>query len=306
MNIRNIRKFFIPTVVIVIMGAVVGTFIFSDGSSDDNELGSMEVIEATSDKSTIEAKNEASEDISSDGEDSEEETDDVGDASTNEGSWFDFFESAYTAAADRLDSTYNDDMMFLTDCLGEAGSSVAMPAGDLQNYYNSLEQLDLDEAIPGDLVVFFDENKAVTHMGIKGINNYMIHVSPGENKVLYEYISEYGTNFTFARAIHVDYDKEEMKEKQEKTGYRHAEIKAADDEIDISAIENVKSEVETELNNKFSSGHPTDRCDNFLVTEVDTESFEGQAVQYTVIADPIGTEYTVRYIYDMNKIYVLQ
>lgn len=224
-------------------------------------------------------------------------------AEISEYDWFLSFRSFYNYAMSKQGQLYESDADYISECLNKMCKGAILPSDDLNTYYESLEHLDIDSAIVGDLVFFFDENGNAVHMGVKGYNNHMYDLKDG--KVIYEYISDDGRNFAFARVISEIYDKDEMEIKQEQTGYRHAELYAAEGNMDLSVFDDFKERLLTELNIKFSDTHPKIPIKGFYVVDIDENAYNGRALSATVACGELGMQYVVRYIYDVDKLYIL-
>ena len=72
-----------------------------------------------------------------------------------------------------------------------------VPGENLKEYFDSLQSVEWNETLVGDLVFFLDENQESIHMGIKGSRNHMFHRKDGV--ITEEYISDYSEKFVFAR-----------------------------------------------------------------------------------------------------------
>lgn len=292
MSRRSLRILVVIAAAAVVVVVCITSISNKKNPEETEEYGTMDVFES--------ATGDATPSISSEQDEMDTKHEVV---ETQEYDWFLSFRDFYEYAMSKQGQSYDSDTDYISECMNKMCSYAALPEDDLNNFYKNLEHLDIDSAIVGDLVFFFDENDNVKHMGIKGYNNHMYDLKDG--KVAYEYISDYGDNFAFARVIQTKYDTDEMKREQEQTGYRHADLYAAEDDIDISVFDSFKEQLLTELNIKFSNSYPKIPVKGFYVIDIDTNAYDGQALNATVVCDGNGKQYVIRYIYEMDKLYIL-
>lgn len=295
---KKFKKCFVLLVFATIFVAVAVALVLKNKKEEPEEYGTMQVFTPDPVLSEDEAKS-----LEEQQDNSNLDNEERGDIFSDETGDFNAFMSLFLTAMEKEGTSYASDTDFVKDCIQSSKVDAPVPGENLKEYFDSLQSVEWNETLVGDLVFFLDENQESIHMGIKGSRNHMFHRKDGV--ITEEYISDYSEKFVFARLFSTNQvDDETLLAESESSGYMNAEVLCKEG-VDLTPLEKVKQQLDYKLNNVCGDIESNVRAKQIEIMEVTDDAYEGDGVIAYAMPDNVAKIITIHYDPTSDRLYVV-